>query len=213
VHGTSSLKPKLLALLWSVFGLFFVFLVVIEMNKEGWNTPPKKQETTSQFDLRKAVKPKPKPRPEPKPKPKRVKPRQTAPVPTLSSQLSGLDTGLEAFRTEDLISDDALLGNVGDAEMVMTDDTVDQAPQPARRTPIEYPKKARKLGVTGYVLMNLLIDKAGRVEKVKVLESDPAGTFDDVAVAAVRTWEFKPARYKGEAVKVWAKQKIRFDLN
>lgn len=212
MQNHANLKPKLLALLWSIFGLFFVFIVVIEMNNEGWKQPQKKKETTAQFDIQKVSKPKPKPRPKPKPKPKKAKPKRATPTPNLSSQLSGLDTGLEAFQSGDLIGDDALLGNVG-KDMVMTDDTVDQAPQPARRSPIEYPKKARKLGVTGYVLMNLLINKQGRVEKVKVLESEPAGTFDDVAVAAVRTWEFKPAQYQGNAVKVWAKQKIRFDLN
>ena len=207
----STLKSKLLALLWSVFGLLFVFIVVIEMNSEGWSQPEKKQEATAQFDIQKVAKPKPRPKPKPKPK-RKPKPHRAAPTPTLSSQLSGLDTGLEAFQTGDLLSDDALLGDVG-KDMVMTDDTVDQPPQPARRSPIEYPKKARKLGVTGYVLMNLLINKQGHVEKVKVLESDPEGTFDDVAVAAVKTWEFKPAQYQGKPVKVWAKQKIRFDLN
>ena len=211
MQKASSLKLKLLALLWSVFGLFFVFIVVIEMNSEGWKEPPKKKESTAQFEIQKVVKPKPRPRPKSKPKPK-PKHRKAAPTPNLSSQLSGLDTGLEAFQSEDLLSDDALLGDVG-KDMVMTDDTVDQPPQPARRSPIEYPKKARKQGITGYVLMNLLINKQGRVEKVKVLESDPAGTFDDVAVAAVRSWEFKPAQYQGKPVKVWAKQKIRFDLN
>jgi protein TonB len=212
VRGQSTLKPKILAFLWSIFGLVFVFIVVIEMNNEGWKQPEKKKESTAQFEIQKVSKPKPKPRPKPKPKPKKAKPKRATPTPNLSSQLSGLDTGLEAFQSEDFIDDNALLGDVG-KDMVMTDDTVDQAPQPARRSPIEYPKKARKLGITGYVLMNLLINKQGRVEKVKVLESDPAGTFDDVAIAAVKTWEFKPAQYQGKAVKVWAKQKIRFDLN
>ena len=207
-----SLKNRLLAAVWSVFGLTFVFIVVIEMNKEGWKEPPKKKETTAQFDIQNVAKPKPKPRPKPKPKPQKAKPKKAAPMPNLSSQLSGIDTGLAAFQSGDLISDDALLGDVG-KDMVMTDDTVDQAPKPSRRTPIDYPAKARKLGITGYVLMNLLVNKQGRVEKVKVLESEPAGTFDDVAVSAVRTWEFQPAEYQGKAVKVWAKQKIRFDLN
>jgi len=212
VRKFSTLKPRLLALAWSVFGLFFVFIVVIEMNDTGWEQPQKKQESTAQFEIHKVVKPKPKPRPRLKPKPKKARPHRSTPSPNLGSKLSGMDTGLEAFSTGDLVSDDKLLGNVGD-DMVMTDDTVDQPPKPARRTPIEYPKKARKLGVTGYVLMNLLVNKQGHVEKVKVLESSPEGVFDDVAVAAVKTWTFKPAMYKGKAVNVWAKQKIRFDLN
>jgi len=212
VRNATPMRKRVLALLWSVFGLIFVFVVVIKMNKEGWTEPPKKKEATAQFDIEKVAKPKPKPEPKPKPKPKKAKPKRAAPTPNLNSQLSGLDTGLEAFRADDLLSDDKLLGDVG-KDMVMTDDTVDQAPQPSRRTPIEYPQKARRMGVTGYVLMNLLINKQGHVEKVKVLESKPAGVFDEVAVGAVKSWEFKPAEYQGQAVKVWAKQKIRFDLN
>jgi len=94
----------------------------------------------------------------------------------------------------------------------MSEDSVDVAPQPSERTAMAYPKKARRAGVSGYVTMNLLISKEGNVEKVKVLQSQPAGIFDDVAVNGVKTWKFKPAQYKGEAVKVWAKQKVRFDL-
>jgi protein TonB len=51
------------------------------------------------------------------------------------------------------------------------------------------------------------------VEKVKVLESQPAGVFDEVAVSGVQTWKFEPASYKGENVRVWAKQRVRFDLS
>lgn len=208
----SSLKERFLAALWSVLGLILVFGVVILMNSEGWEEPKKKEKLASQFDVQKVAKPKPRPKPKPKPKPKKPKPNRATPTPNLSSQLSGIDTGLESFMAGDFIDEDALLGDAS-KDMVMTDDTVDVAPQPTRRSPLEYPKKARKLGVTGHVLMNLLINKTGKVERVKVLESQPVGTFDAVAVAAVKSWEFKPAEYQGKAVKVWAKQKIRFDLD
>jgi protein TonB len=45
-----------------------------------------------------------------------------------------------------------------------------------------------------------------------VLEASPPGVFDDVAVAGVQTWRFEPAQYRGEAVRVWATQRVRFDL-
>jgi protein TonB len=129
----------------------------------------------------------------------------------MSSSLSGIDTGLESFLSGDMDMSDSLLGDVS-KDMVMTGDTVDVAPKPMQRSAMEYPKKARAQGVTGYVLMNLLITNSGRVETVKVLESTPEGVFDEVAVAGVKTWMFEPALYQGKAVKVWAKQKVRFDL-
>jgi protein TonB len=113
--------------------------------------------------------------------------------------------------SDDMGMDDSLLGDVG-KDVVMTGESVDVAPKPAQRSAMEYPKAARKNGITGFVLMNLLISKEGQVEKIKVLQSEPAGVFDEAAEAGVRGWTFTPAQYQGEPVKVWAKQKIRFDL-
>ena len=206
-----AVAKHLKAVFWMIFGLFFVFGLVIYMNAKGGISEPKVKKQSMKFSAKKVVKPKPKPKPKPKKKPERAKPKRTAPSPTLDSSLSGIDTGLDAFMSEDMNMDDALLGDVG-KNMVMSEDSVDVAPQPSERSAMEYPKKARKMGVSGYVVMNLLINKQGGVEKVKVLESQPANIFDDVAVTGVKTWRFKPAQYKGEAVKVWAKQKVRFDL-
>jgi len=40
------------------------------------------------------------------------------------SQLSGIDTGLEQFKVDDLVSEDLLIGEVDKTNMIMTDDTV-----------------------------------------------------------------------------------------
>ena len=113
--------------------------------------------------------------------------------------------------SDDTGMDDALLGDVG-KDVGMTGESFDVEPKPAQRSAMEYQKSASNGGGTDYGPMNLLICKDGQVEKVKVLQSQPAGVFDDVAEAGVRGWSFTPAQYKGQPVKVWAKQKIRFDL-
>ncbi|MEA2098888.1 MAG: energy transducer TonB, partial [Campylobacterota bacterium] len=41
--------------------------------------------------------------------------------------------------------------------------------------------------------------------------SNPEGVFDNTAINGVRGWRFTPAKYKGNPVKVWAKQKISFN--
>jgi len=194
-----------------IFGLFFVFGLVIYMNEKGGISEPKAKKQSMDFVAQKVVKPKPKPKPKPKKRSEPAKPKRSTPAPSIDSSLSGIDTGLDAFMSGDMDMDDALLGDMS-KNMVMSEDSVDVAPTPSERSAMQYPKKARKMGVSGYVLMNLLINKEGNVEKVKVLESQPAEVFDDVAVAGVKTWHFKPAQYKGESVKVWAKQKVRFDL-
>ncbi len=203
---------ELKALVWMLFGIFFVFFTVIAMNEEQSPKKEKKKPAPLSFEMKKIVKPKARPKPKPKPKKSKPKPSKSSPRPNLSSSLGGIDTGLDSFVSEDASFGDDLLKGAS-KDVVMDENSVDEAPKPASRSALEYPKKARKNGVTGYVVMNILVSSSGRVEKVKVLESKPEGVFDDVAVSGVKSWEFKPAMYKGQAVKVWAKQKIRFDLN
>ena len=185
--------------------------ILIQMNESGAVNTNKNKKSGADFNVQKLSKPKPKPKPKPKKKPKKSKPKRAAPTPNMNSVLSGVDTGLASFMADDMDLGDSILGDV-DKNMVMTEDTVDVAPKPTVRSAMEYPKKAKSQGIKGYVLINLLVSENGRVEKVKVLESEPEGVFDEVAVAGVKSWEFKPAQYKGKAVKVWAKQKIRFDF-
>lgn len=85
-------------------------------------------------------------------------------------------------------------------------------PRVLRRTPPHYPKAARARGTTGRVVLQLLVDERGRVTEVRVVESDPAGVFDDAAAAAARGWLFEPGREGQTAVQAWVRQTIRFEL-
>lgn len=204
-------KNHLKAFVWMVFGVFFVFGTVIIMNEDSAieGSAPKQQ--SASLEIEQIKKQKPKQKPKPKPKPQEARAQKSAPSPSLSSTLGGIDTGLESFMTNDIAEDDTLLGDV-DKNMVMSEESVDEAPSPIKRSAMEYPKAAKKMNISGYVLLNLLINKEGDVESVKVLEAEPVGIFEDTAVEGVKSWKFKPATYKQEAVKVWAKQKIRFDF-
>jgi TonB family protein len=63
----------------------------------------------------------------------------------------------------------------------------------------------------GHVLVKFNITEAGRVSDVEVLESEPAGTFDDAALDAVRKWIYEPRKENGVAVASTAKAKLVFD--
>ncbi len=211
MKNSPDILTHLKAFLWSLFGLFFVFIIVIEMNEDGMLPKQKKEITSASFEVQKVVKHKPKPKPKPKPKKHKPKPHRTNSTPNMNSALSGLDTGLDSFMSDDMGMDDSLLGDA-DKDVVMSEGSVDQAPKATQRSAMEYPKAAKKKGIKGYVLLNLLIDKQGDVSKVRVLESVPERVFDSAAIEGVKAWHFNPGQYKGKAVKVWAKQKIRFDF-
>ncbi len=106
---------------------------------------------------------------------------------------------------------DTLLGETN-KKMAMTEGAVDVVPQPARRVQPEYPKRARQRGETGYVRMSVFVDETGRVDKVRVVESQPKNTFEEAATNAIKRWEFSPGQYEGQNVGTWVTQTIRFEL-
>ena len=200
------------AIVSMIIGPILVFGLVLVMNRYASDVDQVKAPKSTQLDIVKQIKPKPKKKTR-KVKPKRVRKTARAPAPFkgLGSSLSGIDLGLPGLGggLDDLNS--GLLGNSGAS--VMTEDLVDVAPKPKSRGAFKYPASAKKKGIKGYVVLSLLIDENGRVDQVQVLESSPQGVFDESALNGINSWRFEPAKYEGKKVKVWAKQKIRFDLS
>ena len=194
-------------------GAVFGFLVAMN----AYTEPPKEkaQKLIADFSVEKTP-PKKKER-----KPQQQRPRRTsqaqaprAPTPNLAGGLSsvsfempGFDMGTVGAETQ------ALLGDVK-KDVVMDERSVDEPPKAVSRVaPDSYPDKARKQGIEGFVKMSLLIGESGDVERVKVLEAQPVGIFDEVAVMTIRRWRFEPAVYQAQHVRVWATQTMRFELN
>lgn len=206
-------QTQLHGLLWMLGGIALVVASIIFMNQQAVTPDGADGISGTSVQLQRKQKPpaaKSVARREP-PKRRSARPAPT-PLVGLDGGLAGLDFGLPQF-------DDAGLGDMAgsllgeDRDVVMTDDSVDVPPRPLLQTPMQYPPRAKASGVTGYVILSLLIGPTGQVEKVKVLEAQPAGVFDEVAAAGVQAWKFEPASYKGAAVRVWATQKVRFDLS
>lgn len=196
-----------------VLGSFLVFGTVVLINKYASGPEADRIREERSFKIVKQEKPKPKEivkREPPKQKPKTVAPPN--PLAGLDTALSGIALDLPAFNMDSL---NALQGDVlGDSkDVVMTGDAVDVPPKPTRQGTMPYPLPAKAKGIEGYVVLSVLINANGEVEDVKVLESQPGGIFEQVAVQGVQDWKFQPAQYQGRQVRVWARQKIRFDLS
>jgi len=209
-YGTA--RKGFLALFFMLFGATLMALLVVALHK-----PVKKKEAKVKKETRyvkiekKAVKKLSKPKPKPKPKPQKAPPK--APLPNLASGLSGIEMDIPEFNAGNIAGDATELLDQISEDTIMTGNTVDVKPRAISRSKIEYPPSAMKKRIKGYVIVNVLIDKQGNVETAQVLEAFPPGVFDAVALNGVRSWRFSPAKYKGQAVKVWAKQKVRFDFN
>ena len=197
-----------LAFLVMLAGAFLMVVLVVSFNKSVKEKEPEVKKEVRQIKAAKTQKKASKPKPKPKPKPKRSQPK--APLPNMNSLLGGVAMNIPEFATNDIAGDSSeLLKDIAD-DAIMSESTVDVKPKVQARPPLEYPAEAAKDGIKGYVVINILIGKDGSGEIAKVLESQPVGIFDQAALNAVRSWRFSPAFYKAKPVKMWAKQKIRF---
>ena len=90
----------------------------------------------------------------------------------------------------------------------------EDAPVVIRRVAPNYPEFARRGRIQGTVILNIeiLIDGSiGAIEVRQSLMSGPNG-LDEEAIAAVRQWQFQPAKNGGNPVACWITQPINFTL-
>jgi TonB family protein len=69
--------------------------------------------------------------------------------------------------------------------------------------------EARRVELTGELVLGFVVNKVGNTEDARVLESLGRG-LDEKAAAAVKQWRFRPAVYKGEPFPVHVKLAIVF---
>lgn len=203
-------KREITAFLSMLFGAALMMLLVISFNKDVEKKEEVKKDPLRYMKLQKVKQEIKKPKPKPKPK-KKSSPK--APPPDLSSMLGGIEMDIPEFELGNIAGNpNDLLGEIA-KNAAMSEGTVDTKPRVLSRSPMTYPAGAMKKRIKGYVLINLLIDTDGSIEAAKVLQSSPPGVFDSAALSGIRSWRFAPGKYKGRPVKVWVKQKVRFDFN
>jgi protein TonB len=85
------------------------------------------------------------------------------------------------------------------------------APVVIYRVDPEFSEEARKAKVSGNVLVNLWVDRYGRVTHVKVLKGLGMG-LDEKAIEAVKQFRFKPAMENGKPVTVELNIDVNFQI-
>jgi protein TonB len=76
-----------------------------------------------------------------------------------------------------------------------------------------YPARAADAGISGNLILLLLIDEAGVVRDASVAEANPEGWFEESALEAFRNARFAPAQRKGRAVKSRVLIRVTYELN
>lgn len=70
------------------------------------------------------------------------------------------------------------------------------------------PEYAWKNKIDGWVLVTFTVNLAGKVENVRVLDSQPPGVFDENVIAAVYDWIYDPVDMRARKAKVQLTQRI-----
>jgi protein TonB len=62
-----------------------------------------------------------------------------------------------------------------------------------------YPARAKAEGLEGFVVVEYRVNERGEVEDARVVQAQPAGAFDAVALTAIRSWKYRPYLRDGVA--------------
>jgi TonB family protein len=75
----------------------------------------------------------------------------------------------------------------------------------------DYTEEARRRGIEGDVVLEIVVRSDGTVGNVKVMQG-LGGGLDQRAIDAVRQWRFSPARRFGTPVEVMVEVAVEFKL-
>ncbi|MCD6390042.1 MAG: energy transducer TonB [Desulfobulbaceae bacterium] len=78
--------------------------------------------------------------------------------------------------------------------------------------PPQYPRLARRRGLEGVVLLEVLINVSGKVADLRLFSSSGHSVLDRAAQKAVRRWLFTPGTIDGRRHEMWVKVPVRFQL-
>ncbi|MFO7598639.1 MAG: energy transducer TonB [Candidatus Desulfacyla sp.] len=76
----------------------------------------------------------------------------------------------------------------------------------------EYPRTARRRGYEGTVLLEVLVNSAGKVDELRLEESSGYDILDRSAMKSVRNWVFEPGSIGDRKVDMWVRVPVRFEL-
>ncbi|TDO12636.1 MULTISPECIES: TonB family protein [Halomonas] len=160
----------------------------------------------------------PEPVPEPTPEPTPVPEPESIPDPAPAPQpepVSAAPSEPLALAAEASKPADAALEAVSTAEPASQGSQASDVPVavgeaiPVNRVPPNYPRRALRRGLEGYVELEFLIQPDGRVDpsSIRVLEARPRRAFEAAAESAVAEW-----RFESDGRLRRARQRLEFQL-
>lgn len=147
--------------------------------------------------------------PPPKPAPAAPLPARTAKKPAVTVPVSGRSTGVTSHAAPAAVAS----RETGEGRRRYAMDQVDTVPSVVGQPRPDYPYRARRRNIEGWVKVRFLVDRDGRVHELTILSSSPRDVFDAAVKEAVPRWRFKPGIRSGRPVDVWVETTIQFKLD
>ncbi|HCM04568.1 MAG TPA: hypothetical protein DIC30_01030 [Oceanospirillales bacterium] len=126
----------------------------------------------------------------PKPKKPPMPPQQTAqqntPMKQIAMRLPNITPDL-SLANKSLLGDAQIGMGFGDGDVI-----------PLVRMPAQYPSKAKRRNIEGFVKARLEINALGTVDSVEIIDSKPRGVFERSAIRALYKYKFKPQIIDGK---------------
>jgi protein TonB len=76
----------------------------------------------------------------------------------------------------------------------------------------EYPAVARRRGYEGTVVLEVLVNRDGKVADLRLFQSSGHASLDQTALSSVKGWVFEPARRGDAPVEMWVRIPVCFRL-
>ncbi len=100
-----------------------------------------------------------------------------------------------------------------DLAQVFNEAVVDEPPERISSPPLEYPRMMQQAGVEGMVVLQGVVDTAGRIEPNSIeVVSSTNRAFEGPAKNLLRRSLFRPGRVRGQPVRVLIQLPIQFTL-
>lgn len=131
--------------------------------------------------------------------PEQPKAPQPPPQSPVSKQQSSVNNTLTSTSVPTLGLDTAING-IAINVPTLGDFGANQQALPLYRVEPNYPARALKRNVEGYVLLRFTIDETGRPTDIEVVDANPRRMFEREAMQALRSWKYQPKLLDGHAV-------------
>lgn len=157
-----------------------------------------KQDTETRVKERERKEPS---KPKKPPMPPQQVAQQNTPMKQISMRLPNINPDL-SLANKSLLGDAQIGMGFGDGDVI-----------PLVRMPAQYPNKARRRNIEGFVKARLEVNAQGTVDTVEIIDSKPKGMFERSAIRALYKYKFKPQMVNGKAQSQSVTQTLEYTLD